>query len=258
MCKHLTLSGIHKLKRKHLQPPKATEIFRLFQQETEHYLGKSVDWKNTGRVGKPADELLKGDIKIAEAGGDAFINIAYALRYYASTIWGWLPVEEKLKFKHRIGAYWTINRHGMPLVNARRLQELFDNQQLEVKPKLENVSYHQEEKEFLLHYNKGQTDKTKYLINATGTASRVADMKSRLIQNLHKDGIIEPFAAGGIRIDPRNMRVLSSKRETNNLYAVGHLTNGMMLDVNAVWFNVRTIANMCHDISFNICNGHIS
>lgn len=250
--KFLTLACIHHIRRTAWRQPKVKEIFRLFQQEVENYLGHSIDWKTTERKGIPAGQLLEQDIRIAEDGGDAFINILYGLRYETSQIWDWLSVAEKQRFKKWFGSYWTVTRHGMPLVNARRLDELFKNGKLEVNSPLHDVSYDKEKGKFIFQYGDEQKHEGTYLINATGPATKIDKMKSTLLQNLLKSGVIEAYPVGGIKLDPDKMEVISSKNPHKNLYAAGHICNGMLLDVNAVWFNVRSIAMLCKNITKKI------
>ncbi|WP_439488360.1 FAD/NAD(P)-binding protein [Algoriphagus sp.] len=250
--KFLTLACAHQIRRTAWRQPKIKELFRLFQQEAEHYIGHSIDWKKTGRKGIPAQQLLAEDIGIAENGGDAFINILYSLRYEASQIWEWLSVDEKQRFKKWLGSYWTITRHGMPLVNAKRLNELFKDGKLEVNSPMHEVTYDDAKKKFVLEYGDGKRHEASYLINATGPATKIEKMKSTLMQNLLKSGVIETYPVGGIHIDPDKMEVISSKKPHKNLYAAGHICNGILLDVNAVWFNVKSISTLCKHITKNI------
>lgn len=240
----LTEAAVHEIKRTSLRPLRATDLFRLFKKEAEFYHESPIDWQNTGRENKPARHFLSDDIKIAEEGGDAFINILYALRYEAATIWQWMPTEEKQKFKQWIGAYWTSNRHGMPLANARRLERLFEMEKLFVHPNLKNVQANKQSKQFNIEHGHGR-ETVDFLINATGPGTNIDQMKSTLIQNLHNRGIIEAYNLGGIKIEPATMQVVSHGSVQENLYIVGHLCNGILLDVNAVWYNVKTVARAC-------------
>ncbi len=242
--KFLTQSAAHQIKRTRLRSPRVTELFRLFRKEAEHYNGTTIDWQNTGRTQKPAREYLLDDIRIAQTGGDAFMNILYALRYEAGTIWHWLSVEEKKKFKRWIGGYWTRNRHGMPLANALRLQQLFESERLFVHPDFKQVEFDPQLNQFMVKYAE-HTDHVNYLINATGPGTKIDQMKSTLIQNLRQATLIEAYEPGGIKIEPTTMQVVSNRAIQEQLYAVGHLCNGMLLDVNAVWFNVKTVARAC-------------
>jgi uncharacterized NAD(P)/FAD-binding protein YdhS len=253
--KFLTLSNIHKIRRTQWRQPTVKELFRLFQQEVEHYAQKKIDWQATERKGIDAADLLEEDIRVAEAGGDAFINVLYDLRYDSAQIWDWLSTEEKQKFKQWFGPYWTVTRYGMPLVNARRLSELFKSGKLEVNSPMHKVRYNEDRKKFILQYGKDREDESDYLINATGPAAQVKKMKSTLLQNLLQNGIIEAYPVGGLCIDPEKMEVISTKMNVKNLYAAGHICNGQLIDVNAVWFNVRTIAGLCEHITKKIKHG---
>jgi uncharacterized NAD(P)/FAD-binding protein YdhS len=246
-CKFLTISSLHKIQRKELRNPTIKEIFRLFMEEAAHHEGKEIDWKKTSREGIPAQKLLKQDIQIAKKGGDALMNIPYALRHQSSAMWKMLDESEKLKFKSWLGGYWAIHRHGMPLINAQRLDKLFDKKQLNVVAGMKEVTYNEKEERFIL-VSKEQTNKEQYLINATGPAAALKSMKSELMQNLASSGLIEANKTGGINIDTETMQIITDGDTCQNFYALGHITNGLLLDVNAVWFNVKTIGNLCHHV----------
>ncbi|MCF2517500.1 FAD/NAD(P)-binding protein [Dyadobacter sp. CY351] len=243
-CKFLTLKNLHEIQRKELRNPTVKEIFRLFKKEAETYAGGKIDWKATARTDKPAEKLLAEDIEIAKNGGDALSNIPYSLRYESSEMWKWLDESEKLKFKKWFGAYWAVNRHCMPLVNAERVNKLFISNQLQVVPGLKEVVFDDSKNSFVLIHGDGNESVETFVINATGPASAVKVMKSELMQNLAKDGLIEPEDAGGIKINTETMQVITGKSAYPNFYAVGHITNGLLLDVNAVWYNVKTIGNL--------------
>ncbi len=251
--KFLTAAAVHNLMRERFATPTSIELFRLYKQEVEHYNGEKTNWKNLNRKGKSASALLNHDIEIAEKGGDAFINILYSLRDETAVIWYWLSADEKNRFKKWIGEYFTTTRYAMPLANAKKLQFLFEKNCLEVKAGLEAVDYDESAHQFKILFKNGEHEKVSYLINATGPATKVKKMKSQLIQNLYKSAVIIPYSAGGIKINPLNMQVVNSYHN-KNLYAAGHLCNGMLIDVNAVWYNVKTIYRICESIINHIKN----
>jgi uncharacterized NAD(P)/FAD-binding protein YdhS len=246
-CQHLTISNLHKIQREKLRSPLVSEVFRLFIKEAEHFAGKSIDWKKADRADMSPHERLKQDIEISNKGGDALINIPYALRYDSSVMWKLFDESAKKKFKKWLGNYWAINRHCMPMINATRIEKLFDSGQLRVVSDLDDVSYDDKEKKFVLSYQ-DKSDKVGYLINATGPASAVKDMKSDLIKQLAADELIEPDPIGGIKINAQTMQVVQKNKSIPNFYALGHIVNGQLLDVNAVWFNVKTIGNLSHHL----------
>ena len=248
---YLTISNLHKIQREKLRSPFVSEVFRLFIKEAENFAGKSIDWKKTERTGQSASELLDQDIDIAKNGGDALMNIPYTLRNDSSQMWKLLDESGKLKFKKWLGNYWAVNRHCMPLVNALRVKKLFDSKQLRVVSDLDNVVYDESEKVFLLSFQ-NKTDRIKYVINATGPASAVKDMKSELVLNLAENNLIEPEKTGGIKINTQTMQIVQKGQSVSNFYAIGHLTNGLLLDVNAVWFNVKMIGKLSHHLIHTI------
>ena len=244
-CTYLTLSTLHAIRRKALRSPTVFELFRVFRDEVHHYFGREVCWQNLKRKNKRAQSLLDQDIAAAEQGGDGVLNVVYATRDISETVWSWLSIEEKLRFRRWLGIDWQTTRHAMPMHNARRLRHLFLLDQLAVYSQLTEVRYD----EGVFHSIVGtETITTEYLINATGPGNRVDEMKSTLINNLSNSGLIESYPAGGIRINTDTMQVVSSRCRTEGLYAIGHLANGMLIDSNAVWFNIKKIASMVQHI----------
>lgn len=250
--KYLTIANLHEIQRTQLRNPTVKEMFRLFIKDAEENEGRAIDWKAAARADKSAQELLDEDIRIAKNGGDALINIPYSLRYDSSQMWKWLDADEKLKFKKWLGRYWAINRHCMPLYNAERIAELFHQGRLEVVKDLEEVTYDSSRGAFIMQFEKGKQATEQYLINATGPAAQVKAMQSELMQNLHESGVIEADPVGGIKVNTETMQVISGGHVDPHLYAVGHITNGVLLDVNAVWFNVKMIGNLCRHLTAQI------
>jgi uncharacterized NAD(P)/FAD-binding protein YdhS len=248
----LTIEVLHALQRETCERPGVKDLFRLFRQDVEKSEGKAINWKKQNRMGKNPHELLKKDLEVAHSGGDGLINVAYSLRYDSENIWSMLSIDQKILFKKWLGPHWMVNRHGMPIPNAERLLELFDAGLLEVQPFLEDVTFDRTKGLFLLKTKTGTTE-IKQLVNATGPATQLDKMDSRLIENLCKKQLLKEYPIGGTIVNPRTMEVLANKAGSQ-LYAVGHLVNGMLMDVNAVWYNVKTIQRLSHDIILKIRN----
>jgi len=251
----LTLKAVHTIKREHFRAPRVTEIFRLFMLEVEKQFGKKLDWKKMDRMGGDPYEYLKQDIAAAEQGGDPLLNVAYSLRYDAATLWSWLSRDQKNFFKKWLGPQWTINRHGMPLANAKKLVPLFESGTLNVFADVGDINHRGES--FEINYGNGQKENVDKLINATGSPSKLDAMDCSLTSNMVKKGLIKPYEGGGVLINELTMEILNSN-SINGIYATGHLVNGMLLDVNAVWYNVRSIASLTKDIIFKVRYGEDS
>ena len=253
----LTLSHIHKIKRETLSKVGVNEVFKLFQKEVETHARHQINWKSKNREKKAAESLLYEDISAAERGGDALSDVIYSLRYDAGTIWQLWDADEKILFKKWLGSHWMLNRHAMPLHNAYRLQALFKEKRLKVFPGLKEVEFNQKSREFNLTLEDTETVTVDTLINATGSPSHLSDMGFPLVDNLLNKEYLSSYPVGGTLIDELTMQTISPKGG-RGIYAIGHLVNGMLLDVNAVWFNVRTAATLCDHLLSKIKNGRFS
>lgn len=181
----------------------------------------------------------------------------YSLRYEAGTIWSMLDVEEKQFFKNWLGSPWMMNRHAMPLYNAYRLQALVKEKRLKIFSGLKDVEFNERDRIFSLTLEGSKEKKVDKLINATGSSSDLAKMECRLLDNLLKKKFLHSYPVGGALINEQTMQTVSSDGG-EGIYALGHLVNGLLLDVNSVWFNVRTAAVLCENILFKLKNGRIS
>ncbi|RAV29374.1 FAD/NAD(P)-binding protein [Sinomicrobium soli] len=244
---HLTLQNLHRLKRQKDHSPTVKELFRLFIKDVEAAEGKKPDWKAMKRRARPPLPFLEDDIRLAEKGGDTVLNMTYALRYDTSVIWGWMDPGEQQMFRKWLGSYWKANRHAMPLYNARKIAALLREGTLEVVAENEKVEFDRGSRQFRIHTASGRTHNADKLVNATGSAGKLEEMDNILLENLLKKKYLQPHPLGGAVIDPHTMQCISEKGGTH-IYGVGHLVNGMLMDVNAVWFNVRTIARMATGI----------
>ncbi|NHE57502.1 FAD/NAD(P)-binding protein [Cyclobacterium plantarum] len=254
--KFLTLSNLNRWKRERMQPIPVKLLFRWFLQELEVITGNPVRAKSLNRVGLPADQLLDKDIEWAEKRGDPVVNLAYSLRHEASALWDALSVEEKIKFKKWLGPHWAINRHGMPLHNAYKLKRAFDMGKLKVIPFFENLEEDRGEgANFIMKTVSGASYEVGLLINATGSPGALDQMGNALITYLLEKKLIRSHPVGGAVVNPRTMQ-LFSPAGGNGIFAVGHLVNGMLMDVNAVWFNVKTVRNLTQEILFRILDGN--
>jgi uncharacterized NAD(P)/FAD-binding protein YdhS len=248
----LTIEALHALQRKTCKRPKVKDIFRLFRKDVEKAERKEIAWKEQNRMGKDPFTLLKEDMEVAKNGGDGLLNVADSLRYDSETIWTWLSIDQKVLFKKWLGPHWMVNRHGMPIPNAERLLDLFKSGLLEVHPYLEDVRFDDKLRKFNLETKRGSFALNQ-LVNATGPATKLEKMDSKLIENLCKKQLLKDYPIGGTIINPRTMEVLADQAGSQ-LYAVGHIVNGMLMDVNAVWYNVKTIQRLSHDIILKIQN----
>ena len=244
---HLTLPNVHKLQRNSIHRLFVKDVFRLFQKDVEESVGKKLDWKAMNREGKDQLKLLKEDIEAAENGGDDLMNMTYCLRYDASEIWSEMEADEKIKFMKWFGPHWGITRHAMPLQNAYKLRDLLESGQLEIISCMDRVTSDDESQKFKVKQVNGEVLDVDLLINATGSPGNLEQMDGELVNCMLKEELILPYPAGGALINKRTMEAIAPNRGPG-LFVTGHLANGILMDVNAVWFNVKVIGTMTEEI----------
>lgn len=248
---YLTLENLHKLKRQKGHSPTVKELFRLFIKDVESSEGKKLEWKAMNRHARDPLPLLEKDIEVAEKGGDAILNMAYALRYDTAEIWRWMDMEQQMMFTKWLGSHWMINRHAMPLHNAKRIAALIREGKLGVIAENEKVEFNDKKRQFGVETSKNGTHYVDRLVNATGSAGKLEEMDNILLENLLNKKYLQPYPLGGAVINPHTMQCISEKGG-EHIYGVGHLVNGMLIDVNAMWFNVKTIARLAGELIFKI------
>ncbi len=245
VCQWLNLGCVRQLMREQGRLPRVTDLYRLFCIEYESLTGQPFVARQAKRKHLSAAQRLDEDIATAERSDDPVQQILYATRYDASPIWQLLPDSEKVRFKALLGEAWAINRHCMPLVNARRVQHFFHTGQLSVHAGVCSVGHHADSDTFSIALADRRCHRADYVVNATGTATRPELMSLSLVQNLLHRELITSHPAGGIRVNPRSLRVGASEPI---LYTLGQLASGTLLDTNALWFNVQCAEQLVADI----------
>jgi uncharacterized NAD(P)/FAD-binding protein YdhS len=246
--KVLTLSNIRKLIRQQQAPLRVSDLYRLFQSETERTMGRKLDWRQFNRIGKSQLELIRHDYELALQGASEFQNILYSTRYLSFEVWKLLSDAEKIKFTKWFGPHWDINRHCIPPQNACKLITLLESGQLSVQPHSGKVEWNPMEECFYFHLQNGEKHTANYVVNATGTAKDVHRMHIPLLQQLLQKKLIVPYSPGGIRANPYTLQVFVPGNSEAPLYGTGQLLGGELLDTNSVWFNVACIDRMTNDI----------
>jgi uncharacterized NAD(P)/FAD-binding protein YdhS len=244
--KCLTLPNVHEYRRNALKKPALKQLYWLFIKDVKLDC-PDMDWEIERRFGYYALTLLEKDLEWAEKGGDPLLRMAYALRHDASTLWYWLSEEDKLHFHQWLGIHWGINRHAMPIQNAEKLQKLLKSGKLKVVSCVSKAKAVRDGEAFELKSDAGQKFEVDLLINATGSPSGLEQMDLKLVNSMLQKKMLLPYKAGGAVISSKTMQSVAP-HAGSDLYVTGHLANGMLMDVNAVWFNVQMISKMTEEI----------
>ncbi len=243
----LTMANIRKLIREQQRTLRVKDLFRLFRAEADRVMGQQ-DWTRFKRIDKPQLDLLKEDIDLAVKGQNIFENILYSTRHLSFEIWKLLPPDQKILFMKWLKSYYDINRHAIPLLNAKRLLSFMESGQLTVTAHSKEVEWREDEKLFYVTTEDGKTEKVNYVINATGPATDIDKMAVPVLQQLLRKERLVPHQPGGVRADVDTLQLVVPGHPDAPLYGIGHLVVGELLDTNALWFLVERTDQMTNAI----------
>ena len=246
--RYLTLENVHRLIRERGAAFSIVDLFRLFRMEAESAAGRPIDWQAEDRYGGDAEAALLHDIAVAEAEDEPFQRILTAARHDSTAIWNLLrPIDQK-RFGKWLAPHFAAARFVTPMVNARRLADAMARGLLTVRGEIDETVADEDGAGFTVTFDNGDTLETPIVVNATGQATTLDEMKEPLIKDLLAKQWLQPHPVGGAIAHRATCRIISATRDAPRLYALGQLLNGELRDTNAVWFNVECAGRAVDDI----------
>lgn len=253
--RHFTLENVHRLRRERGTRFSVVDVFRLFIREAEEASDGPIDWRDADRRGRDAAPFLFADIAAAESGREPFQRILTSARHEASDMWNLLGPLERKRFAKWLGPHFSAARFVMPMVNARRVAGAVESGQLTIHGGVDRTRWDEEAGAFETCFEDGTRLSAPVVVNATGTAMKLDEIRYPLVRNLVDRGWLHAHPIGGAQAERATCRLVTRDRDAPRLYAVGQLLNGVLRDTNSVWFNVgctaRAVDDMLHRIDAN-------
>jgi uncharacterized NAD(P)/FAD-binding protein YdhS len=211
----------------------------LFYQEVEAAEGRAIDWLRVFNPRGSITRILEADIEKAQKVPLPYQAALGATESITGRLWKLLSREDQCRFDRDFKTLWTVYRHPMPLVNAKRILDILKSGQLDIlsgcgcvrccgsSPGFEIVI----ETRFGIPYEL----KIPFLINATGQGQDVTRLEAPLLRNLLAKGFIQPHPGGGIQVDFETSQVLGQGGiAVPGVFAVGEITRGVHFFTNGV------------------------
>ncbi len=246
--RYLTLENVHRLIRERGPAFSVVDLFRLFRREAEEAVGHAIDWRGEDRFDGDAEAALLADIAAAESGDEPFQRILSAARHDSTAIWNLLRPLDQKRFGQWLAPHFAAARFVTPMVNARRIAQAMASGQLTVRGRVEDTVRDDDGDGFTVRFEDGETLDAPVVVNATGQATTLDEMREALIEDLLAKDWLQPHPAGGAIAHRATCRIISADRDAPRLYALGQLLNGELRDTNAVWFNVECAGRAVDDI----------
>ncbi len=171
-----------------------------------------------------------------------------AARHDSTAIWNLLRPADQKRFGQWLAPHFAAARFVTPMVNARRLADAMTRGQLSVRGRVDETVASPTGTGFVVRFTTGDTLETPIVVNATGQATTLAEMKETLVKDLLAKDWLQSHPVGGAIAHRATCRIISASRDAPRIYALGQLLNGELRDTNAVWFNVECAGRAIDDI----------
>ena len=212
--------------------------------EIENAEGKALNWLRVFNPDGSVSDILEKDIEKAEQGTIPYQRVLNAIGPLSGTIWKHLPADDRSRFDREFKTLWTVYRHPMPLVNARKIQVAIKSGQLDIESGCMCVRTCGDkgfEIDVSTRFGVPYSIKTPFIINATGQGLDVSKFDSDLIKSLIEKELIVPHPNGGIHVDFESSMVLDGKGGfIPGLFALGEITRGVHFFTNGIVPNMKT------------------
>ena len=156
------------------------------------------------------------------------------LRPYTQRIWSHFTRDERLAFVKEHAARWNIFRHRI----APELHAQITNAQLTGQLQVHAAAVEKVEAadaRIRVHLKTGKSLAGGLVINATGPASRLTAIRSTLLQNLLRRGLISPNETDmGVRVDADHTVITAEGSRSEHLLALGPPLRGTLWETVAV------------------------
>ncbi len=146
-------------------------------------------------------------------------KLAVSMIECMETIWPFLSHEERESFLE--SDYKKLFRYiaALPVVNARRLLELFTCRRLEIQARLQSVTHDERSGRFIATYESRSPESFDVVINATGTGPSLLKSRWPLVPTLGKRDIFEFNAFEHFSVHRETLRVRTKSPVSARFYA---------------------------------------
>lgn len=235
------------------KPLNLTDLVRLIRKELKLH---GFNWRNYffNKESKP-ECLTEFEQKVAEARiGPTPFNIILGMIPEIAKTWRLVSNEQVEIFMSNY--YRGVHqKHGaIPLINAEKILELLQKEQLILKGKLNKI--YNENNKFYLSFD-NETISSDYVINATGPNRFICDQLSKSpFLTPCATGLIKEIKIGGTIIDTKTGMILKNDGKfENRLRAIGHNAEGSHPFINNFAWILESTSEVAESLITEVIHG---
>ncbi len=215
----------------------------LFLKEMETAENKEINWLRVFNPQGSTIQILEEDIARAESGIIPYQAALTSSGPLTGYIWNSMSVEDRMRFEREYKTVWTVYRHPMPLINAKKILSILKSGQLDIVSGymcVRTCGNKGFEIDIDTSFGVPYKLKTAYIINATGQGTDITKFNDILLNRLLDKGLIFPHANGGIDTDFFTSEIKGKNaRLINGFFALGEITKGVHFFTNGIVPNMN-------------------
>lgn len=230
-----------------------SEVAAMLGSEIEHAEGRAVELGDIVNAYRSPIEYYEHEISLAKGRARPWQAVLYATNRNIDLLWHHLEEEDKRLLMSEWLNDWLTYRASIPRENAERILRLMRSGQLTVRGGARDFRYDPGAGTFRIAFRDDTTLQVEHLVAATGSANRIEDADSALVQNLLASGLVAPHRHGGIdcvfetgKVIPRG----DGAPDDGRLFALGPITSGVYFFTTALEIIERQASQRCNDLAF--------
>lgn len=240
-----------------LKRPKAklrlSEVAAMLGSEIEHAEGRAVELGDIVNAYRSPIEYYEHEISLAKGRARPWQAVLYATNRNIDLLWHHLEEDDKKLLMSEWLNDWLTYRASIPRENAERILHLMRSGQLTVRGGARDFRYDPGAGAFRIAFRDDTTVEVEHLVAATGSANRIEDADSALVQNLLDRGLVVPHRHGGIDCEFETGKVIQhgdAGPDDGRLFALGPITSGVYFFTTALEIIERQASQRCNDLAF--------
>ena len=229
------------------------DVAGMLGTEIAHAGGREVHFGDIKGEDLPATEYYEREIALAKGKARPWQTVLYATNRNIDLLWHHLEESDKRILMSEWLNDWLTYRASIPRANAERILALLKSGQLTVNGGVTGFEFDPESGNFKASFGSECGIDFRYLVAATGSASRIEEADSPLMRNLLASGLVVPHRFGGVDCVFETGQVVSKLEAANResrLFALGPLTSGVYFFTTALEIVERQAAQRTRDLAF--------
>ena len=235
-----------------------TDIVNMLNREIAFAEGRDLGLAEIMRNDLPPIDYYRNEIALSKGRMRPWQSVLYATNRNIDLLWHYLEEDDKQLMMSEWLNDWLTYRASIPRENAERMLALMESGLVAVEGGARGIRYNADSAMFEMLSSQRRSDlQVDYLVSATGSANRLEDANSTLMDNLLANGMVAPHRYGGIDCLFHSGQTLRRDNrypgeDPGRMFAIGPLTSGVYFFTTALEIIERQAARRAGELALSL------